>query len=193
MAATEDIPLPRGWTKTIRSSVLHAISVAFTALTRAWGLAATSRLRTTRLQAELDRGRTEIALLREEVAIKNDRLGRVRLAAVRTTASRTACESCNSRQHAAGRCPRQQRCSQSPRTPSRHGSSVSVRRPLPSGGRPRRVECRAGASGARYTSTGSRVAASAAAVFRVAAQFSGSSSSTRLAGCVATRTKTSAR
>ncbi len=77
MAATEDIPLPRGWSKTIRSSVLHAISVAFTALTRAWGSAATSRLRTTRLQAELDRVRTEIALLREEVAIKNDRLGRV--------------------------------------------------------------------------------------------------------------------
>ncbi len=77
MAATEDIPLPRGWSKTIRSSVLHAISVAFTALTRAWGSAATSRLRTTRLQAELDRAQTEIALLNEELAIKNDRLGRV--------------------------------------------------------------------------------------------------------------------
>ncbi len=78
MAATEDIPLPRGWTKTVRSSVLHAISVACTAMSHAWSAAATSRQRTTRLQAELDRVRTEIALLNEELAIKNDRLGRVR-------------------------------------------------------------------------------------------------------------------
>ncbi len=67
MAAADDIPLPRGWTKTVRSSVLHAISVAFTALTRAWGSSATSRRRTTRLQAELDRSKTEIALLNEEL------------------------------------------------------------------------------------------------------------------------------
>ncbi len=77
MAAPEDIPLPRAWTKTVRSSVLHAISLAFAALTRAWGSAATSPRRTTRLQAELDRAKTEIALLNEELAIKNDRLGRV--------------------------------------------------------------------------------------------------------------------
>ncbi len=77
MAAPEDIPLPRAWTKTVRSSVLHAISIAFAALTRAWGSAATSPRHTTRLQAELDRAKTEIALLNEELAIKNDRLGRV--------------------------------------------------------------------------------------------------------------------
>ena len=77
MAATEDIPLPRAWTKTVRSSVLHAISLAFAALTQAWGSAATTRRRTTRLHAELDRARTEIALLNEELAIKNGRLGRV--------------------------------------------------------------------------------------------------------------------
>lgn len=77
MAAIDDLPLPRGWTKTVRSSVLHAISVAFMALTRAWASAATSRRRTTRLQAELDRAKTEIALLNEELSIKSDRLGRV--------------------------------------------------------------------------------------------------------------------
>ena len=55
----------------------HATSVAFTALTRAWATAATSRQPTTRLQAELDRANTEIALLNEELTIKNDRLDRV--------------------------------------------------------------------------------------------------------------------
>lgn len=78
MAATDPFPLPRGWTKTTRSSVLHAVSLAFAALTRAWGSAVTSRRRTTRLQAELDRAQTEIALLNEELAIKNDRMARVR-------------------------------------------------------------------------------------------------------------------
>ncbi len=65
MAATEPFPVPRGWTKTTRSSVLHAISLAFTVLTRAWGSSATSRRRTTRLQANLDRATTEIALRNE--------------------------------------------------------------------------------------------------------------------------------
>ena len=77
MAATEPLPLPRGWTKTTRSSVLHAISLAFWALTRAWGSSSTSRRRTTRLQADLDRATTEIALRDEELAIKDDRFARV--------------------------------------------------------------------------------------------------------------------
>ena len=59
----------------MRSSVLHAISISFAAL--AWASGATSRRRTTRLLAELDRAETEIALLNEELAIKSDRLVRV--------------------------------------------------------------------------------------------------------------------
>ena len=77
MAGTEPFPLPRGWTKTTRSSVLHAIALAFSALTRAWGSSSTSRRRTTRLQADLDRATTEIALRDEELAIKDDRFARV--------------------------------------------------------------------------------------------------------------------
>ena len=77
MAAPDTFPLPRVWTKRTRSSVLHAISLAFAALTRAWGSSSTSRRRTTRLQTDLDRATTEIALLNEELAIKNDRLRRV--------------------------------------------------------------------------------------------------------------------
>ncbi len=77
MAATEPFPVPRGWTKTTRSSVLHAISLAFSALTRAWSSSATSRRRTIRLEADLDRAMTEIALRNEELAVKDDRFARV--------------------------------------------------------------------------------------------------------------------
>jgi len=45
MAGRDPFPLPRGWTKRVRSSVLHAVSLAFVALTRAWAAAATLRLR----------------------------------------------------------------------------------------------------------------------------------------------------
>ena len=60
MAAPDPFPLLQGWTKTTRSGVLHAISLAFTALIRAWGLSATSRRRTIRVEADLDRAMTEI-------------------------------------------------------------------------------------------------------------------------------------
>ena len=77
MAAIDDLPLPRGWTKAVRASVLHAISVAFSAVTQAWASSATSRRSTTQLQAELDRTKAEIAMLNEELSVKNDRLSRV--------------------------------------------------------------------------------------------------------------------
>ena len=77
MGVDDALPLPRGWTKTVRSSVLHAISVAFAGLTRAWGSSATSRRCTTRLQANLNRAETEIALFQEELAIKDARWSRL--------------------------------------------------------------------------------------------------------------------
>jgi len=77
MAPRDPIPLPRVWTKTVRSSVLHAVSLAFMALTRAWGAGVRSPRRTTRLLAELDRANTEIALLNEGLAIKDMRWRRV--------------------------------------------------------------------------------------------------------------------
>ncbi len=70
-------PLPRGWTKTVRSAVVQAISVASMALTHAWGRAATASSPRRRLQAELDRAKSEIALLQEELDIKDARLTRV--------------------------------------------------------------------------------------------------------------------
>ena len=61
-------PLPRGWTRRIRSSVLHAISLASAVLT-----AARARASSQDLRAELERAQHEIALLREELNLKDSR------------------------------------------------------------------------------------------------------------------------
>ncbi len=77
MASRERFPLPRGWTKTVRSSVLHAVSFASAALTLAWAKAARNRRPKVQLVAELERGKTEIALIKEELSIKDGRWSRV--------------------------------------------------------------------------------------------------------------------
>ena len=59
----DGIPLPRGWTQHVKSALLHAVSLASTALTLARSRAATSHLERRRLQGELDRATTEMALL----------------------------------------------------------------------------------------------------------------------------------
>lgn len=69
MASTH---LPRGWTKHVKSALLHAISLASMALTVA-------RARRTRhgIHAELERAINEIALLKEGLEIKDSRLSRL--------------------------------------------------------------------------------------------------------------------
>ena len=71
------IPLPKGWKKHVRSAVLHVISLAqYSAIyTRGW--AADSSNKRVRLKAELDRANQEIALLREELRIKDAREARI--------------------------------------------------------------------------------------------------------------------
>ena len=76
-SAQQSLPLPRGWTKTVNSAVLHALSLAATALTAAWSSAATSRSSRHGEHAELDRLRGEIAQLTEELEIKDARWARV--------------------------------------------------------------------------------------------------------------------
>ncbi len=77
MASREPYLLPKGWTRTVRSSVLHAVSLASAALTSAWSRAAISRRRRVQTIAELERAKTEIALLKEELSIKDARWSRV--------------------------------------------------------------------------------------------------------------------
>ena len=69
------IPLPKSWTKHVRTAVLHVISLAqyATAYTRSW--AADSTNARMRIKAEYDRAQQEILLLREEIRIKDARMG----------------------------------------------------------------------------------------------------------------------
>ena len=70
MALDFDFPIPRIWPRHVKSAFLHAISVASTAFTCACGLAAKRKDRMKRLQAELAQTYREIALLKEEMEIK---------------------------------------------------------------------------------------------------------------------------
>ncbi len=72
MPSQRSTPLPRGWPNHIKSGLLHAISLAAMALT-----VARSRCTRNGLQAELDRADNEIALLKEELEIKDARWSRL--------------------------------------------------------------------------------------------------------------------
>ena len=71
------IPLPKGWKQHVCSAVLHVISLAqySTVYTRSW--AANSSNSRVRLKAELDRVDQELALLQEEMRIKDARTERI--------------------------------------------------------------------------------------------------------------------
>ena len=74
MAKRPSIRLPRQWPEHIKSGVLHAISLASVVLAYTRGYATGRR----RLAAQLEQAKTEIALLREELSIKDGRWKRSR-------------------------------------------------------------------------------------------------------------------
>ena len=71
------IPLPKSWTKHVRTAMLHVISLAqyTTAYTRSW--AADSTNGRIRIKADYDRAQQEILLLREEIRIKDARMAQI--------------------------------------------------------------------------------------------------------------------
>ncbi len=74
MADQRTIRLPKQWSQHVKAGVLHAISLANFALSYARGRATSRR----RLRAQLEQANTEIALLREELNIKDARWERSR-------------------------------------------------------------------------------------------------------------------
>ncbi|MDH3380748.1 MAG: helix-turn-helix domain-containing protein [Gammaproteobacteria bacterium] len=68
------IPLPKSWTQHVRIAMLHVVALAryATAYTQSW--AANSLNVRVRLKAENDRLQQEIALLRDEIRIKDARM-----------------------------------------------------------------------------------------------------------------------
>jgi hypothetical protein len=73
----DGIPLPSGWTLLVKSAVLQAVSLASIALTLASARAGASRVQNHRLRGELDRASAKIALLKEELDIKDARWNRL--------------------------------------------------------------------------------------------------------------------
>ena len=71
------IPLPKRWPSQVRSGVLHAISLAHLTLTFTRSWAANSLNARIRLKQDNDRLRQELAMLREEMRIKDSRMLRI--------------------------------------------------------------------------------------------------------------------
>ncbi len=74
MPVCRPIRLPRQWPGHVKSGILHTISLASVVLSYARGRATGRR----RLQSELEQANAEIALLREELYIKDGRWERSR-------------------------------------------------------------------------------------------------------------------
>jgi len=68
------VPLPPSWPRHAKAATLHVISLAHFVLTRVRGWAANSPIHRVRLAAERDRLDTEVAMLREEIRIKDARM-----------------------------------------------------------------------------------------------------------------------
>ena len=74
---SKHLPLPKQWSRQVQSVVLHVISLAQYALTEARGWAADSVNPRLRLSSEIERLETEVALLREEMRLKDARMARL--------------------------------------------------------------------------------------------------------------------
>ncbi len=68
------LPLPRGWKQRVRSSILHILALSHYTFIVLVARAANDRNRRTRIRAEIDRLEHEIALLTEELRIKDARM-----------------------------------------------------------------------------------------------------------------------
>ena len=71
------LPLPRGWKRRVKSSVLRALSLSWYCFTAIRGRAASSRNVRLRLRAEIEHVRQEVALLHEELRVKDGRMTRI--------------------------------------------------------------------------------------------------------------------
>ena len=69
--------LPRAWRANVKSAVLHAISLAHLAIAHARGWVADSINPRLRQAAEIDELKAEVAMLKEELRIKDDRMAAI--------------------------------------------------------------------------------------------------------------------
>jgi hypothetical protein len=72
-----DLPLPKSWPRHVRHAVLRVFSLAFTTLTHTRSWAVNSPIERVRMKAHLVQAVNEIALLSEEIRIKDARMERI--------------------------------------------------------------------------------------------------------------------
>ena len=75
--AIAHVPLPKNWSDHVQSAVLQVISLAQYAMAEVRGWAANSVNPRLRMAADVERLETEVALLREEIRLKDARMARV--------------------------------------------------------------------------------------------------------------------
>ena len=73
----QDTALPSHWPTFVKWAVLETISLAYRVITYSRSFAVNSTIERIRLKAQLDEANTEIALLREEIRIKDARMARI--------------------------------------------------------------------------------------------------------------------
>jgi len=77
MANYSKLQVPRQWSSCIKSAFIHTISLASAVFTSTCALAARRKSKHTRFKAELAMTYQEIALIQEEMSIKDDRFRKV--------------------------------------------------------------------------------------------------------------------
>ena len=73
----KDIPLPKDWINSVKTGILHAISLAHVVIIYARGFGTNIRDARMRLSSELKQAKNEIALLQEEIRIKDARMSKI--------------------------------------------------------------------------------------------------------------------
>ena len=73
--SSSDVPLPESWPSNVKSAILQVISLAHLAIIYSRSWAANSPIARVRLQGKLERSRSEVSLLQEEIRIKDARMG----------------------------------------------------------------------------------------------------------------------
>ena len=71
------VPLPKAWPRVAKSAIVHAVALAHFVIVHVRGWCADSPLKRVRLSADNERLRSEVAMLQEELRIKDARLARI--------------------------------------------------------------------------------------------------------------------
>jgi hypothetical protein len=134
------VPLPKGWPRVAKSAIVHAVALAHFVVAHVRGWCVDSPLRRVRLAGECERLRSEVAMLREELRIKDTRLPRAtdRAASEVPGAPRREAPREEGRRREAGRRSPRRTSPSSRRSPPRRRVNARAANDRP---RPRRETC----------------------------------------------------